>query len=91
MLIGEGAEPGEMEKMRSIINGSENVVGLIHMRTNYISPDDMLVAAKVEFASHLSTSELADAINVIEEAIRIEVPHAEPVYIEPDIYRDPQE
>ena len=87
MLIGEGATPEEMKTIRTTIASVPNVKSLIHVRTNYHGPDALLVGAKVEFADHLSVAELAATINDVEDALRSELSHADPIYIEPDIQR----
>ncbi len=57
------------------------------MRTQHLGPDELLVAAKMEFTADLSMPELAEAINGAEQALRTAVPTARLVFIEPDIYR----
>ena len=60
---------------------------LIHVKTEHLGPDELLVAAKLEFAPELSIDQLAEAINGVETALRDAVPIARVVYIEPDVYR----
>ncbi len=60
---------------------------LIHLKTQHLGPDELLVGAKLEFAPDLSVDELAEAINGAEKALREAVPIARVVYIEPDVYR----
>ena len=69
------------------IASAPNVVRLIHLRTEHLGPDELLVAAKVEFAPDLSMEDLAAAIDGAEQALRAAVPTARLVYIEPDIFR----
>ena len=59
--------------------------GVIHMRTEHLAPDDLLVAAKVEFDPELSMAELALAIDGVEVAMRRAVPIARLAFIEPDV------
>lgn len=87
LLIGEGARPQEMAKIRAAIAGAPGVKHLIHIRTQHIGPEELLVGAKIAFDSNLSVAELADAVNGVEEAIRTETPYARPIYIEPDLLR----
>lgn len=90
LLLGEGARPRDMVKIRSAIEGSPSVTGIIHLRTQHLGPEELLVAAKIGFDESLSMSELADAVNAVEAAVRAEVPHARPMYIEPGLGRDPK-
>ncbi len=62
---------------------------IIHMLTQHIGPDELLVAAKVEFDPALSLPELASAIDEAERRIREAVPIASVVYLEPDLFREP--
>ena len=53
----------------------------------HLGPDDLLVAAKVDFDHSLSVEELAHAIDAAEVALRAAVPRPRTIYIEPDIRR----
>lgn len=88
LLIGEGARPTEMAKILAAIDNSPGVQHLIHIRTQHLGPQELLVGAKITFDPALSVPELAAAIDRVEEAIRAEVPYARPMYIEPDLLRD---
>ena len=48
-----------------------------------------VVAAKIEFASHLTLRELADVVDDVEAIVRSEVPEANVIYLEPDVTRTP--
>jgi len=87
MLIGESAPPETHAKISAAIASSPAVRRLIHMRTQYLGPDNLLVGAKVEFGDNLTGASLADAIDDIERRVREVVGHARPIYIEPDVRR----
>ncbi len=89
LLLGEGARPRDMEKIRDAITNGPHVQRVIHLRTQHLGPDDLLVGAKVVLDDKLSVAEIAEAIDAIEAAVRAEVPYARPMYIEPDLERDP--
>ena len=91
LLLGEGARPREMVKIRAAIISAPHVQKLIHLRTQHLGPQELLIGAKIVFDSDLSMAELADAINGVEAAVRAQVPYARPMYIEPDLHRDPAE
>jgi cation diffusion facilitator family transporter len=86
LLVGEGASRADVEKIRDAFNASPRVEALIHMKTLYLGPDELLVAAKVAFPKTTKLTEVARAINEVEAEIREAVPVARVVYIEPDIY-----
>ena len=86
LLIGESASPAQEQAIRGALEGDASVRRLIHMRTQHLGPDELLVAGKIEFTPDLSGPRLADAVNRIETAIRAEVPIAELIYLEPDLW-----
>ena len=87
LLLGEGARTKDLVAIRAAIESDEGVDKLIHLRTQHIGPDELLVVAKIHFDSDYSMNELADAIDRVERAVRERVPIARPMYIEPDIWR----
>lgn len=86
LLIGEGARPKEMVKIRKAIAEAPHVKGIVHLRTQHLGPEELLVGAKIVFDKDLSMAELADAIDGVEAEVRAVVPFARPMYIEPDLY-----
>jgi cation diffusion facilitator family transporter len=90
LLIGESATPEMEQQIARAIASSEGVVRLIHMRTEHLGPDELLVGAKIEFAPELSAPQLAAAIDAAEARVRQIVPEARIMYLEPDVYRAPE-
>ena len=89
LLIGESASDIDLDMITAALSTSTNVVSIIHLRTMHLSPDDLLLAAKVDFDQSLSVEELARAIDDAELAVRAAVPKTTTIYIEPDIRRQP--
>ena len=87
LLIGESAEAGVVTAISGAIDGDPQVERLIHLRTQHLGPEELLVGAKVSFAPTLTIPQLADAIDQVEVAIRAAAPEARVIYIEPDIVR----
>ena len=86
LLIGEGASDADVEAIKAAaINGNE-IEKIIHMKTLYLGPDELLVAMKVAVTAASSATEVADAINAVEQRVRAAVPIARSLYIEPDIF-----
>jgi divalent metal cation (Fe/Co/Zn/Cd) transporter len=88
LLLGESASANDLRLIRSTIESARGVERLIHLRTQHLGPDELLVAAKVQFEPTYSMTDLAAAINRLEAAVRDAVPVAEPIYLEPDIWQD---
>ena len=85
LLIGEAASDENLEAISAALSGAAKVNGIIHMRTMHLGPDNLLVAAKLDFSPTLTVVELTLAIDGAEAALRAAVPLATTVYIEPDI------
>jgi cation diffusion facilitator family transporter len=88
LLIGEAASADDIATITAALAGAPSVRRLIHMRTQHLGPDDVLVAAKLEFDSTLSFAALAAAIDGAEAQLRAAYPAARLVFIEPDLYRE---
>jgi cation diffusion facilitator family transporter len=88
LLIGESATADDNAKIRSAIEQTPNVHRLLHMRTQHLGPDELLVGAKVALDPTLSFPDVAATINAAETALRAACPAARVVYLEPDTPRD---
>ncbi len=86
LLIGEGAVPEMRQRLVDTIADHPRVSELIHLRTQHLGPEELLVATKVHFRDGLDLEGLAAAINDLEQQMRTAVPIARVIYIEPDIY-----
>jgi cation diffusion facilitator family transporter len=89
LLIGESALAPMRKTIISTIEGTADVRTVIHMRTQHIGPDELLVAAKVQLNAGLDTTGVAAAINRAEERVREAVPVRCMIYLEPDVF-DPE-
>ena len=87
LLIGEGATRAEDQAIRTALEQTEHVERLIHLRTQYLGPDEMLVAAKIALAPRAELATVAAIINAAEANIRAAVPAARVIYLEPDLDR----
>jgi cation diffusion facilitator family transporter len=89
LLVGEGANAADTVKIRDAINAHPDVEALIHMKTLYLGPDELLVAAKLAFGKTKRLSDVAASIDAVEASIRASVPIARAIYLEPDVYSPP--
>jgi cation diffusion facilitator family transporter len=87
LLVGEAASEEDEAAIRTAMLSHPAVVRIIHLRTQHIGPDEMLVAAKVEFRHDLDVERLADIVDEVEVRVREAVPTATLIFIEPDVYR----
>jgi divalent metal cation (Fe/Co/Zn/Cd) transporter len=86
LLLGEAASPSEVDAIREALESGPDVRRVIHMRTEHLGPDELLIATKVEFRRGLTVPELAKAIDAAEARVRAVVPERCLIYIEPDLY-----
>ncbi|WP_382309653.1 cation diffusion facilitator family transporter [Herbiconiux sp. UC225_62] len=91
LLVGEGASDADTAAIARAIEGTANVDRLIHMKSLYLGPDELLVAAKIALPPEIELRDVAATINQVEENIRSAVPIARVIYIEPDVYVPPVE
>jgi cation diffusion facilitator family transporter len=86
LLIGEGATSKELDTIVDELAAGK-VQRVIHIRTQYLGPEELLVAAKIALAPGLSLPEVAQAIDDAELRVRNKVPNARLIYLEPDLDR----
>lgn len=91
LLIGESAGEEVTARIVAAVESGPEQYRLIHLRTSHIGPDSLLVAGKIGVAAELTAATLAAGIDATEKRIRVAVPIAETIYLEPDIYRPAQD
>ncbi len=91
LLIGEAASDENLDRINASLATADKVNGIIHLRTMHLGPDQLLIAAKLDFDPSLNVGDLAIAIDAAEAGLRAAVPIATTIYIEPDILRQPAE
>lgn len=87
LLVGEGATAGDAAKIRHALEIAKGVKSVIHMKTLYLGPDELMVAAKIGIDGKASGAEIAALIDAAEEDVRAVVPAARVIYLEPDVAR----
>ncbi|BBZ10158.1 cation diffusion facilitator family transporter [Mycobacterium branderi] len=87
LLIGESATTAEVDAIRAALENTEHVDRLIHLRTQYLGPDEMLVGAKIAVGPQVELATVAATIDAAEANIRAAVPAARVIYLEPDLDR----
>ena len=87
LLIGESATGEELAAIQSALEGTDHVDRVIHLRTQYLGPEEMLVGAKIALAPSTDLATVAAAIDRAEASVRAAVPIARVIYIEPDLDR----
>ncbi len=88
MLVGEGALPEEYDAVLAALTSAPLVDRVIHLRTLHVGPDALLVGAKIAITQTDSAQEIALGIDEAERLLRIAVPSAQYVFLEPDLDRN---
>jgi cation diffusion facilitator family transporter len=89
LLIGEGADPALLRRIRLQLLKEESITRVIHIRSLHLGAEDILLAIKAEFNSQLNTKQICVVINGIEADIRSHHPEVSKIFIEPDVFRTP--
>jgi divalent metal cation (Fe/Co/Zn/Cd) transporter len=87
LLVGEGATEKDNTNIATAIRKTKGVEDIIHMKTLYLGPDELMVAAKIAVDAKATAKDIAEAIDNAEVNIRKAVPAARVIYLEPDILR----
>ncbi|MEV5407996.1 cation diffusion facilitator family transporter [Thermopolyspora sp. NPDC052614] len=88
LLIGEGANPEDEQRIVAALTAAPVVERVIHLRTLHLGPEELLVAAKIAIDHEDTAAEIATAIDDAERRVREAVPIARVIYLEPDLYRE---
>jgi cation diffusion facilitator family transporter len=86
LLIGEGADPAMLARITKALECGR-VERMIHLKTQYLGPDELLVGAKIALTTGLPLEDVAQAIDDAEQRVRAAVPIARVIYLEPDLDR----
>ncbi|WP_019629148.1 cation diffusion facilitator family transporter [Actinomadura atramentaria] len=83
LLIGEGADPEQEKRIIAAMESADEVEHVIHIRTEYIGPEELLIAAKIAVNHDDTAADVARGIDAAEARIRAELPEARLIYLEP--------
>ncbi|MBN7302453.1 Putative cation transporter [Mycobacteroides abscessus subsp. bolletii] len=87
LLIGEGATATQEQAILDALAGTDDVERVIHCRTQYLGPEELLVAAKIAITPSAELPRVAATIDAAERRVRAAVPIAQVIYLEPDLDR----
>jgi len=88
LLIGEGATQDDYERILGALSATPGVLGVIHSKTLYLGPDELMLAAKIAVDPAATAGAISVVIDAAEERIRAAVPATRVIYLEPDVLRD---
>ena len=83
LLIGEGVDPEHERSIVAALESVEQVDRVIHIRTEYLGPDALLIAAKIAVDHDDTAADVARGIDAAEAQVRSRFPEAKLIYLEP--------
>ena len=87
LLIGEGVSPEDEQVIRDALVDHHQIERVIHLKTQYLGPEEILLAAKIAVVPGLDIATIASAIDDAEARVRERLPACRIIYLEPDLYR----
>lgn len=89
LLVGEGATKDDQLRIEAALVQHADVLSLVHLKTLYLGPDELMVAAKLAFAGTLTIEQVTTVIDEVEVMVRAAVPAARVIYLEPGLVNAP--
>jgi divalent metal cation (Fe/Co/Zn/Cd) transporter len=87
LLIGESATEDVLARIEAALVDEPGVRRVIHLRTMHLSPEELLVAAKIAVDGADTAADVARAIDGAERRVRAAVDLECTIYLEPDLDR----
>ena len=87
LLIGESATPDAQRQIVAALVDGDTVQSVIHMRTQHLGPEELLVAAKIAVRHDDTAAAVATAIDAAAQRVRAAVRVVRVIYLAPDIRR----
>lgn len=86
LLIGEAATVESQQTIRRLVNETEGVIRLVHLRSMQLGEDEFLAAIKLQWKPDLTALDIAQRTNALEARIRDEIPRARYLFVETDVF-----
>jgi divalent metal cation (Fe/Co/Zn/Cd) transporter len=82
-LIGKAASPDLQQNVADLIAEAEEVDSVMELMTMRLSPDEVLVAARVDLADHLTPEEIERAADRIDDVVKHRFPEVRHLFLDP--------
>ena len=83
LLIGESASPADQRAIVNALEADEQVIRVVHIRTEHLGPDELLIGAKLECDPDMTLREVDRLIARAERRVRAVIASARVIYLEP--------
>ncbi len=83
LLIGRAADPQEQQAIREVIENTPGVDALVELLTMHLGPDQLLIAARVDFSGDITGDDAEDLASTIDRQLAERLPVTSHVFIDP--------
>lgn len=83
LLIGEAAHPEEVAALRAVLDRHAGALEVVDLETVRIGPDELVVAAWIGLADHLTAGDVEQLADQIEQEMTEAVPAVAHVFLDP--------
>jgi cation diffusion facilitator family transporter len=83
MLLGQSLDPASREAIRRTIESCEGIDEVVELMTMRLSPDEVLVAARVDVTDEVSGGELEHFADDVDRYVRERFPEVRHVFLDP--------
>ena len=87
LLIGEGVDRATLHAIRGVAEGVAGVERLGYPFTTFFGPHDALLTMTVQFEGGFSSSDVEQAVDLIEARIQAQFPEIQHIFLEVDTVR----
>lgn len=87
LLIGEAASPEIIADIRALVSNDKRITGLNEILTMHLGPEDILLAASVDFDDSLTADKVEQTITEFESVIKGKFPNVKRIFIEAQSWR----
>ena len=82
LLIGEAADPGVVSGIGELARSTPGIGRINELRTMHLGPQDILLNISLDFADHMSSAQVEEAISTLEQRIKDAHPDVKRIFIE---------
>ena len=82
LLVGTGVDDETVDAIEALVKAQPHVEQVGPPLTSYLGPADVVLALDVEFAHHLTSKEIEQAIDALQDAIRAKYPEMKRIFVE---------
>jgi cation diffusion facilitator family transporter len=91
LLVGAGAQPEDVERIREVVEQEPGIDEVLDLRTMYVGPRLLLVAVRVDLSDELDSGQVEQLANELDEKLRESVPDVSEVFLDPTPRHSPDE